>query len=569
MEIFKLFGSILVDTDKAEKSIQKTDDDALNLGKTLAAGAKKAGEFGMAIATGAAAAGTAILGVANDAATVADEVDKASIRMGVSAEYFQELRYAAESSGVAVSDMEKAAKKLEGTDLNLDEAMAQIYAFGTEEERAAQAAEVFGESIAYSMAPMLQMSGEEFDGMRARANELGLVISNDAVKAGVVFGDTMADIAKSLKALVTQIGAAVMPTVQKFADMILKFLPTVQSIMDKLIPVIVELADAAMPPLMDMIEQILPVMLNLVQEIMPFLSDLISAVLPIMIHILIMIMPYLSEIISTVLPIMVELLKILTPVLDMIFTILSPLLQLVLSLITPLLSIINDILTPIIKLLDSLIKGRLSILVSVLEDIAKVVTGVFKTALDVIMFEIDTVIYIFQDFIDFISKIFAGDWEAAWNDVVNTFSIIFGGIVDVAKVPINAIIKMLNSAIDGINKIKIPDWVPGLGGKNLNLQKIPLLAKGGVADEDGMAMVGEAGPELLHLPQGASVHPLSGNNALIDYDKLGAAFLKALQTAAPEFATNIRVEGNKDNLVEILMEENEKSIYSTGRPLFG
>ena len=126
MEIFKLFGSILVDTDQAEKSIQKTDDKALNLGKSLAKGAETAGKFGLTLAGGAAAAGTAMLAVANDTAKTADEIDKASIRMGISAESFQELRYAAEQSGVGIGDLEKAAKKLEGTDMNLDQAMEQI-----------------------------------------------------------------------------------------------------------------------------------------------------------------------------------------------------------------------------------------------------------------------------------------------------------------------------------------------------------------------------------------------------------------------------------------------------------
>ena len=163
MEIFKLFGSILVDSEQAEKSIQKTDDKALDLGKTLSNGAKKAGEFGLAVAGGAVAAGTAMLAVANDTAKTADEIDKASIRMGISAESFQELKYAAEQSGVSVGDLEKAAKKLEGTDLSLDEAMDQIMALGTAEERSAKAAELFGDAVAYNMAPMLEMSGAEMD----------------------------------------------------------------------------------------------------------------------------------------------------------------------------------------------------------------------------------------------------------------------------------------------------------------------------------------------------------------------------------------------------------------------
>ena len=565
MEIFKLFGSILVDTDQAEKSIQKTDDKALNLGKSLAKGAETAGKFGLTLAGGAAAAGTAMLAVANDTAKTADEIDKASIRMGISAESFQELRYAAEQSGVEVSTLEKAAKKLEGTDLNMDEAMAQIMALGTEEERAAKAAELFGDSIAYNMAPMLEMSGEEMDAMKQRANDLGLVMSGDDVKAGVKFGDTMADITKSLKALGTQVGSAIMPIVQKFADMILQFLPKIQGMVDQLIPVIIALADAVLPPLMDLIEQILPVVLDLITQIMPFLSELISAVMPIIVELIQTLLPMLMDIIGPLLPVVVELLQALMPILELAMSILKPILDLVVSLISPLMDIITNILTPITGLIDGLVKGPLSKLTPVLEGLAKILSGVLGTAFEFIMAKVDLVVSIFSGLLDFISNIFQGNWEGAWQAVVDTFGKVFEGIVNVAKVPINAIIKMLNSAIDGINGLQIPDWVPGIGGKGLNIPKIPMLAKGGEIDESGLAIVGERGPELLSLPQGASVTPLSGG---IDYNRLLGVFVAALREVAPELATNIRIEGNRDNLVDVLLEENQKAIYSTGRALF-
>jgi phage-related protein len=283
-----------------------------------------------------------------------------------------------------------------------------------------------------------------------------------------------------------------------------------------------------------------------------------------------MLLPYLVDIISQLLPVAVRLLQALMPILEVAFKLLEPILNLVLSLIDPLLNIITGILTPISALLSSLIapNGPLTKLTPVLQGLADLLTGVLGTSLEFIFAKIDVMITVFQGLIDFISKIFVGDWEGAWETVVDTFGSVFEGIVNVAKVPINAIIKMLNSAIDGINSIKIPDWVPGVGGSNLNLKKLPLLAKGGVADEQGMAIVGDAGPELLSLPAGASVHPLTGQNALIDYDKLGAAIVMALKIVAPEFATNVRIEGNMDGIVEALVEENQKSIISSGRALF-
>jgi hypothetical protein len=46
-----------------------------------------------------------------------------------------------------------------------------------------------------------------------------------------------------------------------------------------------------------------------------------------------------------------------------------------------------------------------------------------------------------------------------------------------------------------------------------------------------------------------------------------SALVQALRTVAPEFATNIRIDGNRDRIVDILVEANENSIYSSGRGL--
>ena len=64
MEIFKLVGSVFVDTEKADKSLKKTDKNAGGLGSKLIAAGKAAGKFAAAVATGAAAAGAALIGVA-------------------------------------------------------------------------------------------------------------------------------------------------------------------------------------------------------------------------------------------------------------------------------------------------------------------------------------------------------------------------------------------------------------------------------------------------------------------------------------------------------------------------
>lgn len=168
---------------------------------------------------------------------------------------------------------------------------------------------------------------------------------------------------------------------------------------------------------------------------------------------------------------------------------------------------------------------------------------------------------IFGGIIDVIKGVFTGDWKRAWEGVKNIFGGIFDGLVALAKAPLNLIIGALNGLISGVNivikglnKIKLPDWeiLGDLAGKGINIKeigKIPYLAKGGELLE-GMAMIAEAGPELL-LQQGnrTKVLPLSNGGGatpteIIDYNKMAKAFMYALN--------NSKLKLDEDGFVQIV-----------------
>lgn len=139
----------------------------------------------------------------------------------------------------------------------------------------------------------------------------------------------------------------------------------------------------------------------------------------------------------------------------------------------------------------------------------------------------DSVKQIFDGVIDFIRGVFTGDWERAWNGVVDIFGGIFSGIAALTKAPFNLVLGMLNTVINaintlisGLNKIhfNLPSWLGG-GSFGINLPSIPnlpYLAKGGIVEE-GSAIVGDAGPELLTVSNGRTmVQPLPGNTGKIE-----------------------------------------------------
>lgn len=348
--LFKLVGDIYVNNDEANKSIQKTDKKASDLGQTFLKGAKTVGKWGLAIAGAATGAAAGMMKVATSAAETADEIDKASIRMGVSTDAYQELKYAAEQCGVEMSTLEKAAKKLEGTDMNFDEAIADIMSLGSEAERTQRASELFGDSIAYTLSPILASSGEDFNGLRDRAHELGIVMAEEDVKAGVTLGDTLSDVKKAFGGLVTELGTKLMPIVQKLLDAILKHLPQIEALFDELAPVVEDLLDTILPILLDLVEQCLPPILDLVKAILPLLADLAKQIVPILADILAKLLPIVTKIVEMILPPLLELLK---PILDLI----SPILDLVVALLDPVLSLLELALKPVNAILKPIADG--------------------------------------------------------------------------------------------------------------------------------------------------------------------------------------------------------------------
>ncbi len=261
MEVFKLFGSILVDSSKAQESISKTEGKADGLGKKLGNGIKTAAKWGAAIGAGAAAAGAALFGMANKAAGATDRIDKLSQKIGISRQGFQEWEYILSQSGtdidklqvglktmvqrmdetargvgqgarmfeqlgVSVTDNTGAMKSQEQV---FEETVRALQGMPEGAEKSRLAFELFGKAGTELM-PMLNSSSESIDELKQKANDLGLVISDDAVDAGVIFTDTLDSLKRSFGAVATNIGATLMPMFITLADWIILHMPEIQAV---------------------------------------------------------------------------------------------------------------------------------------------------------------------------------------------------------------------------------------------------------------------------------------------------------------------------------------------------
>lgn len=246
MDIFDLFAKLTLDSSDYEKGLGEAQKDTTSFASKLKTGLATAGKVGAA-ALGAvtAAAGLmtkSILDGTKEVAAYGDNIDKASQKMGISAEAYQEWDAVLQHSGSSIESMGRgmitlAKKAQSGSDafeklgISVDDvaSMSQEDLFGAvieglqgmEEstERTALASELLG-GAAKELGPLLNTSAKDTEAMKNRVRELGGVMSNDAVKAAAAYQDSLQDMQTALDGAKRKI--------------ITEFLPAVTSVMDGL-----------------------------------------------------------------------------------------------------------------------------------------------------------------------------------------------------------------------------------------------------------------------------------------------------------------------------------------------
>jgi len=287
LELFKLFGTILIDNDPANRKLQETDAQAEKVGNTLTRVAATAAKWGAAIAAGATAAGGALFALSKRVADTAGYIDDVTQKMGIGTTAFQEYQYAAEQLGISQNQMEKALGRLNQrlgmaergnvkyaealrelgvTSRDTDEAFVQaiesLHRMEDSQKQAALAADLFGVMLARDLMPAIQAGGEELLNLRNRAHQLGKVMSEETVQAGASFGDALTDIQTILGGIAQDIAAKVLPTFAKWLTWIAENLPKAWAVfqfLGEVIEIVVRHTSKALRPWVDLIRSILGV----------------------------------------------------------------------------------------------------------------------------------------------------------------------------------------------------------------------------------------------------------------------------------------------------------------------
>lgn len=156
---------------------------------------------------------------------------------------------------------------------------------------------------------------------------------------------------------------------------------------------------------------------------------------------------------------------------------------------------IGDIIKELWKVAEPILSALLEAVGTVFDTVADIISTDLGFVIDIL----DNLVSILHGVIEFIAGVFSGDWDRAWNGIVEIFGGIWGTIVSVLKFPLNLALAafegFVNLAIDALNLLlgAVSDVasavgeVIGLGSVNLRIShiEIPRLATGGFP-EDGL-----------------------------------------------------------------------------------
>lgn len=532
VEIFKLFGSIFVNNDEANKSIAETEKKSKGVASTLGSGIKTAAKWGTAL-VGGAAAGVGAL------STVAESTREYRTEMGKLDTAFTTNKFTAADAKQTYSDLyavvgdsgqaTEAANHLSllcnsTRDLqSWTEICTGVYGqFGDSlpieglTEAANETAKVG--TVTGSLADALNWMGvseDEFNEKLAKCSseqERQQLITSTLTSlysdASAQYKKTNGDVMESNRAhqqlsdTMAQIGAVAEPVLNSLIGLGGKLLeqlsPIIEGVADSLAPALINICEEVAPIIVSMLEQIMP----LIEELLPFIAQLIEQLAPLIVKIVEQLfppllqiiqdlLPYFMQIIQAIMPLFSTLVELLMPVIEVFVQLAGVLLNGLLAALTPIIedlaTFLNDLLTPLIPIISELCNTIVGTLQPVFEQLSPVISLVFdalrpvlgllgemlETLIPALVPVIEWLAHIFSEvlgnaikrvkkilepisgifngIVDFVKGVFSGNWEQAWNGVVNIFKNVFNLIPAFVENVINGIIWIINKLLEGVN----------------------------------------------------------------------------------------------------------------------
>lgn len=390
------------------------------LGKGLAV----AGAATAMVGAAAIKAGDAFADAAGEVAAYGDNIDKMSQRLGLSYEGFQKWDYILGQSGVDIDSMQTGLKTLtnqlddarngsadaqarfEALGLSIEDISnmsreevfeAVIAGFQQMEdstERAALANDLFGRS-GQNLTPLFNQSIEETQALAQAAEDLGMIMSDDAVRASADYQDALDTMQRSMNGLKN--------------NMMGNFLPGITSVMDGLsalftgdgdsgvakitegIDMIVEQMTANFPKILEVGMNIVQALAQAVMDNLPALADAALQLVGTIASFILENLPTLIEVGLNMLMTLADgiiqnLPTIIPAVIDVVLTIVDKLTDpdTIVRLIEAALQIIIALAEGLLKALPTLIEKAPVIIMNLLEALVKAVPVLLEAAVEII-----------------------------------------------------------------------------------------------------------------------------------------------------------------------------------------
>lgn len=318
MDLFSLVASLVLDSSKYEAGIGQAEQSAEGLKTSLSGKLGTAAKVAAgAVAAVGAAAGAAAAVVSKEVGALAaygDNIDKASQKLGISARAYQEWDAVLQHSGTSIDSMgigmkTLASKAAEGSDAFAKLGISQQQAASMSREdlfsatitglqnvqdanqRAQLAQELFGKS-AMELGPLLNTSAADTQAMKDRVNELGGVMSDEAVKAAAAYQDSLQDMQTAIDGTKRKLLSEFLPAATTVMDGIAelftgggteKITQGIGQFMDKLGEILPKAMDIGVDIIIALVEgaiDALPTLLDKAPEIIGKLIDALIRLTP-------------------------------------------------------------------------------------------------------------------------------------------------------------------------------------------------------------------------------------------------------------------------------------------------
>ena len=351
----------------------------------------------------------------------------------------------------------------DGASAAFQEVLSKLMAMDNEVKRDAIGVALFG----------TQWEDLGTEAMAALANiESGAYNSEDALgKINAVKYNNLTDAFEGIK---RQAEVSLLPLASTVANVFMQIGPIIGELFDELGPIITETVDLLLP----IVNEVLGQAMAALRQLMPYVSQFARTLLPVLAEVIGQIfaavsplIPILLDLVVALLPPLMSIIQALMPVVVLVMEVLSPIIGLVAQLVTALLPPITELINGLIPVIEWLAEVLNSSLGAAIEAMNPILTGLTEG---------------FSLLTDFISNVFAGNWQGAWDAVVGIFRSAFNMIPAIAESVINATIGVINGIIKGINSV---GETVGVSINLIPTVTLPRFATGGITD--GLSIAGE------------------------------------------------------------------------------